>query len=297
MEFFVELKYGKLLLRASLFKNQFNMRCVAMIVLAMFLLIACDRRSQLNFEGGFAPKISVAPPVHMKPNLVSVQDVERMLIKHGSIELSTADVSAMRKDMEKVVKEFKAYVSSENQDMVEGKIHYEQVIRVAAGRFDAFVKVVEGLSGEIRFREFDTQDVTEEYIDTEARLKTKKELEVRYHQLLAKANNVKEMLAVEEQIANVRSEIESMQGKMNYLKDQVAFCTLTVRYFETTSAPLGFGSRLAASFVTGWNGLLMFLVGVVSIWPFILILALSLWFISRWAGKINFRLRKPQVPA
>lgn len=269
-----------------------------MLASAMFVLLACDRRPNANFETEMAPPaVAMRPPEPMSANVVSVRDVDRKLIKNGTIELSTADISAMRADMEKVVKDFKAYVSSENQNMVDDKTHYEQVIRVPAGRFDAFVKVVEGLGGEIQFRELGTQDVTEEYIDTEARLKTKKELEVRYLQLLAKANNVKEMLAVEEQIANVRSEIESMQGKINYLTDQVAFSTLTVRYYQTTSPPLGFGSRLVGSFATGWNGLLTFLIGVISVWPFIVILAACLWFISRWSKKINNRLQKPEVPA
>ncbi|HEY0651478.1 MAG TPA: DUF4349 domain-containing protein [Chryseosolibacter sp.] len=270
------------------------MKHIFLLAVAGVLAIACDRRPSVNFEGGDPAdaKFEMAPL--LRPAQISSKTVERKLIKNGTIEFSTASVSEMRNEVDKVVKEFNAYVSSDNQQKLDGKIQYEQVIRIPAGRFDAFVKVIEGLGKQIEFRDLATQDVTEEYIDIEARLKTKKELEVRYLQLLSKANNVKEMLAVEEQIANVRSEIESMQGKINYLSDQVSFSTLTVRYYQLISPQLGFGSRLLASVGTGWSGLLAFLIGLVSVWPFILILLASLWLISRWSKKVNLRLRKSQ---
>jgi hypothetical protein len=259
-------------------------------------LFACDRRPS-NFEGGSVKERAMMAPPAKQETFVNSKTVERKLIKSGMIEFSTKSVSDMRKEIDKLTKEFNAYISSDNQQKIDGKIEHEQVIRVPAGRFDAFVKVVEELGDQIEFRNVGTEDVTEEYIDVEARLKTKKELEIRYHQLLTRANNVKEMLAVEEQISNVRSEIESMQGRINFLSDQVGYSTLTVKYYQVTSTQFGFGSRAIGSFVTGWRGLLTFLIGIISAWPFILILAGSMWLISRWSKRINLRLTKKSQQA
>jgi hypothetical protein len=269
-------------------KRAFFIFSIALVV------IACDRRPSANFEGGVA--MLKSPPAIMRAEAVSEKVVERKLIKNGTIAFSTKSVSEMRKEIEKITKEFNAYVSSENQQKFDEKIEYEHVIRIPAERFDGFVKVIEVLAGEIELRDFSTQDVTEQYIDVEARLRTKKEFETRYLQLLKKANNVKDMLAVENQISEVRSEIESMQGKINYLNDQVGFSTLTVRYHQTFVPDLGFGSRLSRSFVAGWHGLLTFLVGVVSAWPFILILFATLLLISRWSKKVNLRLKTSKQP-
>lgn len=267
-----------------------------MLVIAAWV-IACDRRPSANFEGGMPPEMeSMAPPAIMRPEMVSEKVVDRKLIKNGTIAFSTKSVSEVRTEIDKIVKDFNAYVSDDNQERFNDKIEYQQVIRIPAVRFDACVKVIEELAGEIEFRDLGTQDVTEEFIDVEARLKTKKELEARYLELLKKAKDVKEMLAVENQIATVRSDIESMQGKINYLTNQVGYSTLTVRYYQSLASDIGFGSRIAKSFVSGWHGLLAFLVGIVSAWPFILLLSATLWAISRWSKKVNLRLkRSPQT--
>ena len=72
----------------------------------------------------------------------------------------------------------------------------------------------------------DSQDVTEEYIDITARLKTKKELEARYLELLKKANKVEEIVSIEKEIGNLRSDIESIEGRLRYINNAVAYSTL-----------------------------------------------------------------------
>ena len=65
------------------------------------------------------------------------------------------------------------------------------------------------------------QDVTEEYLDIEARLKTKKEVEARYIEILkSKTKTVEDVLKAEEQIRIIREEIEAREGRLNYLKNQ-----------------------------------------------------------------------------
>ncbi|HEY0742769.1 MAG TPA: DUF4349 domain-containing protein [Chryseosolibacter sp.] len=262
-----------------------------MFAFGMAVAIMACNRPPANFEGGEPPGESVAlrAPV-LLPERVKVKRadvVERKLIKNGTITFSTSDISKTRKEIENVCKEFSAYVSSDEQQSFDKRIQYEQVIRIPAGRFDAFTKVIESLGEHVEYRNITTQDVTEEFIDIGARLKTKKELEIRYHQLLAKAIKVDDMLSIEEQIANVRTEIESMEGRLNFLTNQVGYSTLTLTYHQVVASDFGFGTQMMSSFVTGWNGLLVFLVGIVKAWPFILIMGAGFWLTSRWIKRIN----------
>lgn len=269
------------------------MKTIAVVGVAVALALTSCGRAPANFEGGEPASKSMAllsPPAiaSLEKAKVRTSDVvERKLIKNGTISFSTNDISKTRKEIENVCREFNAYVSSDEQQKFDKRIQYEQVIRIPAGRFDAFVKVIENMGEHVEYRNITTQDVTEEFIDIGARLKTKKELEARYHQLLVKAAKVEDILSIEEHIAKVRTEIESMAGRLNFLTNQVGYSTLTLTYHQVVASDFGFGTQLVSSFITGWNGLLVFLVGIVTAWPFILILGAGIWLISRWLKRIN----------
>jgi len=102
--------------------------------------------------------------------------------------------------------------------------------------------------------------VTEEFIDIQARIKTKKELENRYKELLAKANTVEELLSIEKELGTLRTEIESIEGRLKYLQDRVSLSSLTIEYYELTTSSFRFIPKLGKSFVTGWNWFLSFIV-------------------------------------
>ncbi|WP_276366720.1 DUF4349 domain-containing protein [Chryseolinea sp. H1M3-3] len=123
--------------------------------------------------------------------------------------------------------------------------------------------------------------MTEEFIDVEARLKTKKDLELRYRDLLKFAKTVEEMLSIESQMEDVRSNIESMEGRLNYLRNQVALSTITLSYFETTAADFGFASKLITSLKNGWDNFMVLIIALVSIWPFIILSAIIVYILIR----------------
>jgi hypothetical protein len=118
--------------------------------------------------------------------------------------------------------------------------------------------------------------VTEEFIDIQARIKTKKELENRYKELLAKANTVEELLSIEKELGTLRTEIESIEGRLKYLQDRVSLSSLTIEYYELTTSSFRFIPKLGKSFVTGWNWFLSFIVGLVHMWPFIVLFVAAL---------------------
>ncbi len=225
-----------------------------------------------EFEAALAEDVS-------EQNLPPAEIIERKLIRNGSLEFQTEEVKKTKTEIEKICKELNAYISSESENNLGERLQYNQVIRVPANQFDALVARLEPLALKIENKNISTEDVTEQFIDVEARLKTKKELEARYREILKQAKTVEEIVSIESQIANVRSEIESMEGRLNFLKNQVAFSTLNVTYYETIGIDFGFASKLVQSLKGGWDNLLAFIIFLVNLWPFVLgLAALTFWF-------------------
>lgn len=215
-------------------------------------------------------------------NITTAADIERKLIRNGSLDFQVDDVKNTRTEIVKIGKELNAYISSESESNYGDRLQYNQLIRVPAEQFDALVTRIEPLAKKVENKNISTQDVTAEFIDVEVRLKTKKELETRYREILKQAKTVEEIISIESQIANVRSEIESMEGRLNFLKNQVSFSTLNVSYYETIGTDFGFASKFIQSLKGGWDNLLSFIIFMVNLWPFVIgLTVLVIWFLKR----------------
>ncbi len=226
--------------------------------------------------------VSEAKPASFNSDQSSAPIIERKLIKNGDLTFETANVKQTKAAVGAICKEFNAYISNENQNNFKERIQYNQTIRVPADRFDALIQRIEADALTVDSKNVNTQDVTEEFIDVEARLKTKKELEARYREILKQAKTVQDIVSIEGQIANVRAEIESMEGRLNYLKNQVGFSTLNVSYYEIIGTDFGFATKLVRALRQGWDNLLSFMIVLVNLWPFILLIFAILWGLQIW---------------
>ena len=225
---------------------------------------AVDSRSRLASE----PLPEKTDSVTDKPVLPSL---DRKIIKEGEIHFETSDLDETRQRITASVTSLEGYISKENQYTYNDRISQTLEIRVPSGNFD---KLIEDISkGVERFdmKRVQATDVTEEYLDIELRMRIKKETENRYRELLAKAQTVEEILSIEKQIGELRAEIESIEGRLKYLKDQISYSTLTVTFYEMVSTPVSFTSKLGVGLKNGWNNFIWFLIGLVNVWPFILL--------------------------
>lgn len=204
-------------------------------------------------------------------------ELGRKVIKEGRVEFETKDLSATRKQILEAVSSHQGYVSSDQEFNYPGRKSNTLVLRIPAEKFDQVLN--EATSGVERFeqKEILVKDVSEEFVDIEARLNTKKELETRYTELLKQAKNVMEMVEIENQIGQLRADIESTEGRLAYLQDQVAFSTLSMTFYESVPEGMGLSHELKIGFRNGWENLVAFFVLLINIWPFLL-LALAGWF-------------------
>jgi hypothetical protein len=250
-----------------------------MFILFLFTFFSCDKAANFKVDESEKSVSKVAYVELQVPPAPQSSTADRKMIKKGQLVIAVEDISKTKKELEKICKEYNAYISSETQNNLPERLQYEQEIRVPSASFDALVQKVEAQGRLVESKSIQTTDVTEEFIDKEARIKTKKELENRYYQILKQANKVSDMLAIEEQLNQVRYDIESMEGRIHYLRNQVAFGTLILSFYQPIGTESGFGSKILASVSNGWDMVLVFIIGIMNIWPFLLMVAAIIYLI------------------
>lgn len=263
-----------------------------LVLLSVLVLFSCNNKEAMKMEyplnADGVGEVFFNEDVATKEQSQSNITIDRKLIRNGSLDLKTSDVKKTKIEIEKITKAANGYSSSESENNYGDRIQFMQVIRVPAAQFDDLVKQVEALGEKTENKNINIQDVTEEFIDVEARLKTKKELEARYREILKQAKTVTEIMSIEGQISQVRAEIESMEGRLTYLKNQVSYSTLTVSYYESIGTEFGFFGKIKESLGNGWDNLLSFFIILVNIWPFVLLLiAFVFWWLRRRKRKAN----------
>ena len=217
-----------------------------------------------------------------------VETPERKIVKKGAIKFATTDVNETKSLITQTVRELNGYISNDNVDGYSSRIEHRLTLRVPADKFDSLLNTISQSVAKLDSKIIEVLDVTEEYIDVEARTKTKKELQNRYVALLERAETVEDILRIKKEIGDLQTEIESVEGRMGYLKDRIAFSTLAVTYYqelqETAVVVPFFVSELTEGIKNGWEGFLWFIVGLSYCWVFILI-AVMLYFLRRWRKK------------
>jgi uncharacterized protein YceK len=119
-------------------------------------------------------------------------------------------------------------------------------VRIPESAYPSFLDEVEGL-GEVTRKSVNAQDVTEEYIDVNARLDNLKRQETRLQEILDMTGTVEEVLSVEKELERVRGEIESLTGRLNYLEDRIEYSTINIRVTEPRPIAHSWGIRDAVS--------------------------------------------------
>jgi hypothetical protein len=212
--------------------------------------------------------------------------IQRRFIKEGSLEFEVTSIDQAKEGIVELTSKVGGYISEETQSNYTGISRYAQMVRIPADSLDKFVAAIEKLAERIENKSISVSDVTEEFIDIETRLRTKKALEVRYLDLLKQAKNVKDLIEVESQLASLRTEIESTEGRLRYLNNRVSFSTLTLNYYVKGGGGYGFSDRFVRSFGRGGNMFLEVLIGIFTLWP----IAVASWFSFRWWRRRKKRL-------
>lgn len=237
-----------------------------------------------------------APIMQMSivPNDEYIQDSpqEQKLIKEALLRFETQDLEKTYKTITKFVLQNNGYIQDDEASKSYNQFTRRLNIRIPT---DKFQKTVDSIASNVTYfdtKEITSKDVTEEFIDLEARLKAKETLETRYLELLKKANTVTEILEIERELSSIREEIESKQGRLKYLQNKVSLSILTVEFYKTTSesgVTVSYGQKMWNAIASGFDGLSFFFLGILYVWPFILIFLILIFILRRWLKRSKKR--------
>lgn len=244
---------------------------LAGILLISFLAFSCRN----------ADRSTTSEPIPVRKQEVSIPDTNsRKLTKEADLSFSTVNIDETARLVRQTAKKYEAYISEENRFEYETEKGYSMTLRVPSADFD---KLMEELLDTCHIKQLNNKsirinDVTAEYIDVEARMNVKKESEAHYLELLRQARSLEETLSIEAQLSELRTEIESAEGRLKFLKNQVDYSTLRISFSEKKGITNRFFSEFRDGLKGGWQVFLKLLIGLSYLWVVIV-----LFFIGRWA--------------
>jgi len=214
--------------------------------------------------------------------------INKKIIRSGNISIQSDNVQKSRNELEIILKNTNSYVQNESFDNYPNRETFRLTIRVPNQNFDILLNSLNNKGiGTIRSKSISAKDVTEDYYDTEIRLKNKELYLAKYRDFLSQAKKVSDMLEIQEKIRNMEEEIESAKGKLRFIDDKVNFSTLEIYLYRekpnvTSSSEVGFFGRIWESIVNGWNILAGIFYVILSSWSIILIICLITWRIIKF---------------
>jgi hypothetical protein len=161
------------------------------------------------------------------------QPVERLVIRNGSISIVVKDTRAAQQSIQHMVTEMAGegafVVSSEEQGGIEGSSPYiTMAIRVPATRFDEVMDRLAKMAVDVTNRNESGQDVTEEYVDLQARLESLETARQRLLKIMEDARTTDELLKAEGQLTQREAEIESIKGRVQYLTQSARLSSIHI---------------------------------------------------------------------
>jgi hypothetical protein len=149
-----------------------------------------------------------------------------MLIYTARVTMAVYQVDQGLAAVEKIARDMGGYLAQKRDREIR--------IRVPRARFEPTLAAIDRI-GDVLHRDIEAQDVTDEFVDTEIRIKNGRAMQARLKALLEKAN-VKEALELEKEMRRVTEELELLEGKLKLLKDKIAYSTITVAFEARNSA-------------------------------------------------------------
>ena len=222
-----------------------------------------DFTSSENKPDGLLKQVNYQQPTE-NTNLTD----KRMIIRTGTMSIENDSFDETELKAKEIAKNLGGFITNSTAQVNQsGKKQGTLTIRVQADKYHALLAEL-AKTGKVMSQNITGRDVTEEYVDAEARLKTQRELETRLLQLLAeKTANLTAVVEVEQKLANVRENIEKTEGRMRMLKDQASFSTITLSIYEPAilnTSSGGFFYELERGFEKGLTGFTKVLAGIIT---------------------------------
>lgn len=195
-----------------------------LLTLALLFIAACSSSKVENGPDTNRDQSRAAPP-----GVALEQDkpMERKIIYQASLSVSVDDVDKAAADLYNKALVLGGYVANSSRNSAGESPFARITYRIPQGHYPDFLGFARGL-GEADNETIDSTDVTEEFVDLEARLLSLKAHETRLLAMYELGQSIEELLALERELARVRGEIETIEGRLRYLEENVDMALVTV---------------------------------------------------------------------
>ncbi len=210
----------------------------------------------------------------------------QMLVWSATMRMQVKDIDQTGQEIESIVSDKDAYIATMLREKKHGSIENTYRIRVHSSAFDSLLSQIQKQGYPIENFQVHSKEVGEEYIDLSQRLKSKELVLERYRSLLKKnTGSITEILEVEEKMREITEEIEAKKGRLRYLEDQVSYSTITIHLFQKVPyqeevarvEEKPFGKKIVSALQGGLDILSSLFLGLMHIWPILLLVILLLW--------------------
>jgi len=203
------------------------------LVAAMLVMTGCGARvaEEAAVDKGIMP--STAPGSGASFSEVNQDaaagDITPMIVYNGSLELVVSDALQAQEDVQRVIEGVNGYVvSSESYRYEQGLITVNMRVRVPAEKFHETMAQLRKLALEVNHDSTSSEDVTQEYVDLESKLRALEAKAARLEELMKEAEDTEAVLAVYRELSATQQEIEQVKGRMQYLERSSAMATISV---------------------------------------------------------------------
>src|SRR5690606_31731967 len=194
--------------------------------------------------------------------------MDRKIIRNAELRLEADSPEEVQRRAAAIAESKGGFVVESQQSGGDGRTgkrdSVTMTLRIPADKFAETLDESRREAGRVVMEHITGKDVTEEFIDIDARLKAQRALETQFMEIMKQANSVEQALSVQRQLADVRGEIERVEGRKRFLENQASLSTVKLR-IETPAAisasGTGFFYKLSEAVGTGLDSALDFVLG------------------------------------
>ena len=160
--------------------------------------------------------------------------IDRKIIRNADLTIEVASPTETQHRIVSIAETHGGFVVTSEAKQRDGSepstrtLDIKLVVRIPENQFGGALDQIRGLASNLNHENITGQDVTEEFIDLEARIKTQRALEAQFLQIMRQAGKITDALEVQRQIADVRTEIERLEGRKRFLDNRSSLSTITV---------------------------------------------------------------------
>jgi hypothetical protein len=235
----------------------------------------------------------------------TAEAAERKIIRNADITIEVPSTTDAQHQVTSIAETHGGFVVTseakqrESNDPAQRMLDIKLVVRVPSNQFGRAFDEIKKLAGNTPSEQVTSQDVTEDFIDLEARIKTQKALEVQFLEIMRQAHKIADALEVQRQIAEVRTEIEKLEGRKRFLENRSSLSTINVNIQTPkpviTVTQTGFGHSLreavSDSVSLAADMVLAFARFVIMLVPVVLLVFLPLGLVGRYLVRRAKRVR------